>query len=95
MARLIWTGQALNDLAAIRAYIAEHNPVAAAGVAARIALATARIAEMPLIGRHGKVAGTREWPVRRTPYLVIYRVAADEVEITTVRHSARRWPPGI
>jgi addiction module RelE/StbE family toxin len=93
MPGLNWTRRALRDLVEIESYIAERNPAAAEGVAARIVLAARRLSQTPLIGRAGHFADTREWVVRRTPYLIVYRLVDGAVHIMTVRHGARRWPP--
>jgi toxin ParE1/3/4 len=36
--------------------------------------------------------GTRELPVTRTPYVLAYRICADEIQILAVIHGAERWP---
>ena len=45
----------------------------------------------PLIGRPGRVDGTRE-SVIHPSYIIVYRVTAEVVEILTVRHVAQKWP---
>jgi toxin ParE1/3/4 len=51
------------------------------------------LADHPHMGRAGRVDGTRELVVARTPYLVVYRVISTEVRIIRVLHSAQCWPP--
>lgn len=46
----------------------------------------------PASGRPGRVLGTRELVVSRTPYIVPYRVRGDMVELLLVLHAARKWP---
>jgi toxin ParE1/3/4 len=58
----------------------------------RIEIAASQLAEYPLVGRAGRVPGTRELLVLGTPYLLAYRVKADAIEILRVLHGARRWP---
>jgi plasmid stabilization system protein ParE len=58
----------------------------------RIRAAVVRLATSPALGRSGRVAGTRELVIPRTPYVVPYRVTGDVVQIITVLHSAQRWP---
>jgi len=48
--------------------------------------------KFPLAGRQGKVAGTREMVVPRTPFIVVYAIEADEVQILSILHASRRWP---
>ena len=44
------------------------------------------------MGRPGRVPKTRELVVSGTPYLVIYRVKNDRLEVLRVFHGARQWP---
>ena len=46
----------------------------------------------PLMGRSGRVEGTRELVVSRYPYVVAYQLAEDTVDILAVIHCARLWP---
>ncbi len=89
---LRWTAPALRDLEEIGDYIARDNK----GAAARIVMAVLDRAEFltaqPLLGRPGRVSGTRELVIAGTPYIVAYRVQGDETQILAVLHGARRWP---
>lgn len=86
-----WLDQAVEDLKAVRAYIARDNPSAAAETARRIRPAAHLLAEYPAAGRAGRVPSTRELVIPGTPYIVPYRVRGAEVEILRVLHGARRW----
>ena len=48
--------------------------------------------DFPYLGRAGRVTGTRELVMSRTPYIVAYRIHADVLEVLAVVHGARRWP---
>ena len=60
---------------------------------ARIEVAGEQLLAQPLMGRVGKAAATREWVVTRSPYILIYRVMPEAVEVLRVMHGAQRWPP--
>jgi len=93
--KLRWTRLALHDLSEIHAYIAEHNP-AAALKAARIIRAQAEgLTAHPMIGRPGRVDGTREFVVTGYPYVMAYRVTEETVDLLAVRHTARLWPGSL
>jgi toxin ParE1/3/4 len=47
-----------------------------------------RLCEFPESGRVGDVAGTRELVVSGIPYIVVYRVIGDSVEILRVFHTS-------
>ncbi|NVO13713.1 MAG: type II toxin-antitoxin system RelE/ParE family toxin [Rhodoplanes sp.] len=80
---------ALADLAEIRDYIAQDDPEAARKVIRRIDTAVDRLRRMPWSGRPGEVPGTRILVVPGLPYVVIYRVGEDAVDIVAVLHTAR------
>jgi plasmid stabilization system protein ParE len=46
----------------------------------------------PFAGPEGRVKGTRELVVARTPYIVAYRIHEAEIQILAVLHGAQRWP---
>jgi toxin ParE1/3/4 len=89
-----WLDQAVEDLKAVRTYIARDNPSAAADIAQRIRNAVKILGDYPAAGRAGRVPNTRELVVAGTPYILPYRVRAESVEILRVLHGAQQWPEG-
>ena len=90
---LVWSREAVDDLASLRAAIAEDSPKAAQRMALRIVAAVESIVpDNPLAGRPGRVPGTRELVIAGTPYIVPYRLRDGETQILRVFHGARRWP---
>ncbi|WP_244422091.1 type II toxin-antitoxin system RelE/ParE family toxin [Bradyrhizobium sp. ORS 285] len=64
----IWSPQAIADLVALRAYIAQDDPAAAQRVALHILRnVETLLANRPQMGRHGRVQGTRELVIPKTP----------------------------
>jgi len=90
--RLVWAPFALADRDEIFTFIEAHSPRAAAFIDKRIASAARRLLRFPQSGRPGRVPGTRELVVPRSPYIAVYIVAADRVRILRVLHGARLWP---
>ncbi|HEY8692175.1 MAG TPA: type II toxin-antitoxin system RelE/ParE family toxin [Chloroflexota bacterium] len=90
--RTRWTGPARENLREIRRYIAQDNPRAAAAVVHRITSATRRLGRFPRMGREARLSDGRELVVAGTPYVILYRVLADTVDIEHVRHTARFHP---
>ena len=90
--RLVYPRRYSRRLEDIYERIAADNPDAAPRVIEQIRIAVERLQEFPMIGRPGRVEGTRELVVAGTPYIVPYRVKAEIVQIITVLHSAQRWP---
>ncbi len=55
-------------------------------------MAIERLRLLPAIGRPGRVPGTRELVVPRTPFIVPYRLIGNHIDILAVMHAARAWP---
>lgn len=92
MMKVVWSPRAIEHLIAVRAYIAQESPDSAARVAARILAGVEQLAQYPNIGRPGRVPGTREMVIARTPYILPYRVRRNRIEIIAVFHGRQRWP---
>jgi len=76
----IWSPEAIADLVALRAYIAEDSPATAQRIAFHILDNVERLLPAnPDIGRPGRVPGTRELIIPRTPFIVPYRVQGDTI----------------
>jgi len=90
--KVIWFRLAIQDLASAREFILQDNPKAASALVERIRVAVALLTEQPGLGRPGRVPGTRELIVDKTPYLLPYRVRDEKIEILRVLHCARQWP---
>ena len=89
--KLVWRASALTDLTTIIGYIAERNLAAAERLQGAIENCAERLPEHPFLYRTGRVDGTREAVVHPN-YILIYRVATDEVEIVSVLHSRQQYP---
>jgi len=89
--RLIWRESALRDLERAMAYIAERNPIAAVSQLAEIERQVQRLTAHPRSGRVGRMQGTCELVVTRTPFVVVYTVR-DTVDLIRVLHGAQQWP---
>lgn len=93
--RLVWAQYALDDRDAIFSYIESENPNAAVHVDEEIARAVRRLLDFPESGRPGRVEGTRELVIPRTPYIVAYMLMADRIRILRILHGAQIWPYGF
>ena len=91
--KIRWSPGAERNLEAIVDYIALESPRAALSIYEEIRRQVGRLADFPLSARAGRVRGTRELVIVGTPYVVVYRVKARDVEISRVLHGAQRWPP--
>ena len=90
---IVWSPQAVADLAALRAFIAEDDKAAARRIALHIIHNVEELlSRQPSMGRAGRVPGTRELVIPRTPYIVPYRVRDNRIQVLRVYHGARKWP---
>ena len=87
-----WQKRAVSDLYRVCEYIRRDNPSAAEMAGAAIETATRNLARYPEMGRAGEVPGTRELIVNGLPYLVVYRVQGQAVQILRVLHGKQQWP---
>ena len=90
--RIFWTPQAEQDRAAIWDYLVERDSAAALRIDQLFSDTVARLAEFPMLGHVGTVAGTRELTPHRS-YRIVYEVEGDTVWILVVINTARQWPP--
>ena len=86
-----WMPLAEEDLETTYDYVRQDNEDAARQLVARIFSAVGMLMRHPLAGREGRVKGTRELAVARTPYIIAYRIHQDEIQILAVLHGAQRW----
>lgn len=95
--RLKWTRRALADISALRRYLIDHasSPQAARRMTLRITDSVTLARDFPGIGRQGRCAGTRELVVMGTPYIAVFRVRGDVLEVLSILHAAQAWPPAF
>ncbi|WAC48125.1 type II toxin-antitoxin system RelE/ParE family toxin [Asticcacaulis sp. SL142] len=70
-------------------YIARDSPQAALSQLDEIQRQTRLLIDQPNIGRLGRIKGTRELVIRNTPFIVIYRVTDQAVQILRFLHTAQ------
>ncbi len=90
MTPVTWAPQAIEDVEAIRAYVARDSPSYADLLVERIVAAVTRLENHPLSGRVVPEVGDESLrEVIHGGYRIVYRLKADIVEIATVSHGAR------
>jgi toxin ParE1/3/4 len=87
-----WTDAAVRDFTHICDYIEQHRSAAAARrVALSIHDSIDLLSEFPEHGRTGRKPDTRELVFSGLPYLAVYRIREDAVEILRIFHGAQNW----
>jgi toxin ParE1/3/4 len=87
--RVEWLPQARDQLLSIVRHISQDSPQAAVELAQLIRARADTLSTYPNRYRAGRVKGTRELVVRPN-YIVVYRVAGDEVVVLRVRHARQQ-----
>ena len=87
-----WSPSAEADFIHIIQYVREQNATAADRVARTILDGIVMLEKFPLSGRPGRVLGTREIVFTPLPFLAVYRVRENILEVLRVMHGAQRWP---
>lgn len=88
--RIDWAPSARTEFLDALTYIAARSPKGAARIRDAIGRAIADIALFPGIAPASMHRGLRQKTVPRTPYLIVYRIQADRVEIRAVIHAKRK-----
>ena len=90
--KIILAPEAERDLEEIFTFLLEDDPRAAEAVLERIEKRISQLRDHPHIGRPGRVPGTRELVIPKTPFIVPYQVTGNMIEVLRIYHGARQWP---
>ena len=90
--RLEWSRVACADRDAIFDYIEAENRRAAVVTDDRIREAVEMLLRFPESGRAGRIEGTRELVIGRTPYIAAYHIVGDVIRVLRLLHGAQLWP---
>jgi plasmid stabilization system protein ParE len=93
MRDVVWSDEALDDFDSAIYFVAKDSKRSADLIADRIERAVDFLADMPT-GRLGRVRGTYERVVQKTPYIIAYTLSDAAVRIVRIIHGARDWPEG-
>jgi toxin ParE1/3/4 len=88
--KLIWIDPSIEDLRAIRDYIARDSDCYAADLVEQVVLSVEKLLRFPKLGR--VVPETQDENIRELvyqSYRIIYRLTGERIEILTVAHGSR------
>ncbi len=91
--KIHWTRLARDDRRSIYDHVEADNPEAALALDDLFTEHAARLIDYPMIGRPGRVQGTRELVVHRN-YVLVYDLAGTAIRVIRILHAARQWPMG-
>ena len=88
-----WTDPALADFTHICDHSNAHFGLdRGRRTALQIYDAVDSLADFPNIGRFGRKRGTSELVIPGLPFVVVYRLEDEIVEIVRILHGAQKWP---
>jgi plasmid stabilization system protein ParE len=91
---VVWSRDALDDLAEAAEYVTAADPERALSLIARIDAACVALGRHPS-GRPGRVHGTFEKSLPRLRYIIAYSLDGDDqLTILRIVHTSRDWPAG-
>ena len=89
---LVWLAVANDNRFHQLDYIAQDNPLAAIGQDEEIERQVSMLLQQPKMGRPGRLKGTRELVISHTPFVAVYRLQANRIEVIRLLHSSQQWP---
>ena len=90
--RVIFAPLAFRDLQRIYDYLCKDDPLTAAEITDKIIKTCRTLKSFPNRGRSTGMHGRRELVLQSLPYIAVYRVSNDTVEISRIYHAAQNWP---
>jgi addiction module RelE/StbE family toxin len=89
--RIRWTVPATGDLEEIKNYIQQHYPHFAELTVRLIYERIRSLKASPNKGRPGHFAGTQELVLAPLPYIFVYLLREDAIEILHIHHGSQNW----
>ena len=87
--RIRWTPAAAADLQHISDYLKEHYPQYREPTLRKLYDAVRALRGLPYCGRPGRQEGTREILFPPMPYVVVYRVREQSIEVLRLYHGGQ------
>jgi len=50
------------------------------------------LADMPEMGRSGRVNGTKELVFQDIPFIIVYQLTTEHIEVLRILHTSQKWP---
>lgn len=90
--KIKWSRRALADQQQIVDFYSEIDVVLALDMIDRIDATVENLLDFPQMGRPGRVPDSREWPIKKTPFIAICTAGPREIRLLRLLHGAMKWP---
>lgn len=92
--KIVWNQHALDDRDANLEYVGRDSPAAAIQLDDEVEQQVDTLINYLMIGRVGRVPGTRELVILHTPYIAVYQIDAKRqcVEVLRILTNWQQWP---
>jgi toxin ParE1/3/4 len=87
-----WTPAAARDLQHVSDYLKEHHPQYRHPTLRKVYATIQSLKEWPHRGRVGREEGTRELVFSPLPYVAVYRVTDQSIEVLRIYHTVQNRP---
>jgi toxin ParE1/3/4 len=87
--RVRWRAKALADLQSVHDWLTTVENAKPKQTIARIRAAARSMQRLGDIGRPSRIESVRELSVRNAPYVIVYRVDGDTIDILAIYHTAQ------
>lgn len=85
-----WSPEAYDNLAEIELYLRLQRSPFTAFTIDYVYQEISSLVQMPFRGRPGRILSTRELVFTKVPYVVVYRIRDDVLEIVSIRDTSRQ-----
>ena len=86
-----WLPKALDDLEVLREHIENDNPPASEKIIQQIIKSLGYLIDNPELGRSGRIINTRELLLSGLPYVIVYKIKNNFIEVLRIFHGAMKW----
>jgi addiction module RelE/StbE family toxin len=90
--RIRWTPAAAADMQSISDYLKKHHARYRQPTMRKLYERIRGLKDAPYLGRPGRIEGTRELLFSPLPYIAVYRVAGQSIEIWRIWHTSQDRP---
>ena len=88
--KVLWPRRARAEFNAAIDYLQQHSPAGARRIAEDIERSVLLVETFPHIAPASRHKGLRQKTVPSTPYIIVYRIKSDQIEIRAVIHTGQR-----